>query len=75
MMFNNLERQSWVTAAFDVGHGVRSWLAQAPGAFYQVRDLIGVDPQRPLWRRALIGQELLDQGIGIGLQPYQIQLL
>lgn len=75
MMFNNLDRQNWVTATFDVGTGVRSWLGQAPGAFYQVRDLIGVDPQRPLWRRALQGQELLDQGIGIGLQPYQIQLL
>ncbi len=75
MMFNNLDRQEWLNATYDVGAAVRSWLGQAPGNFYQIRDLIGVDPQRPLWRRPLPGQELLDQGIGVGLQPYQIQLL
>jgi Alpha amylase, catalytic domain len=75
MMFNNLDRQEWVTGAFDVGAAVRAWLGQAPAAFYQIRDLIGLDPQRPLWRRPLPGQELLDQGIGVGLQPFQIQLL
>lgn len=75
MLFNNLDRHNWITASFDVGSGVRSWLGLAPSAYYQVRDLIGVDPQRPLWRRPLPGQELLDQGIHVGLQPYQIQLL
>jgi hypothetical protein len=75
MMFNNLDRANWMTGAFDVGSEVRGWLGQAPRAFYQIRDLIGVDPQRPLWRRPLPGQQLLDEGIGIGLQPYQIQLL
>jgi hypothetical protein len=75
MMFNNLDRQQWVSVPFDLGTGVRSWLAQGPGSFYQIRDLIGVDPERPLWRRPLLGQELVDEGMNIGLQPYQIQLL
>ena len=38
-------------------------------------DLQGFDPERPLWRRALSGQEVIDMGLSIGLQPYQIQVL
>jgi hypothetical protein len=75
MVFNNLERQDWVTATFDLGSSVRTWIESAADAFYQIRDLLALDPDRPLWRRPLHGQELLDQGIHIGLQPYQIQVL
>lgn len=75
MVFNNLERGAWVTARYDVGDCVRDWLIQAPGDFYQVRDLMGLDPQRSLWSRAIAGQTLIDQGLDVGLQPYQIQVL
>ena len=75
MVFNNLDRGAWVTARYDVGHRVREWLMQAPGDFYQVRDLMGLDPQRSLWSRAIAGQTVIDQGLDIGLQPYQIQVL
>jgi hypothetical protein len=75
LLFSNLERQAWTTATFEIGRRGRAWLQQAPSAFYQIRDLLGVDPDRPLWRRPLLGQELIDEGIGVGLQPYQIQVL
>jgi hypothetical protein len=75
LLFSNLERQAWTSATFEIGRRGRVWLQQAPNAFYQIRDLLGVDPERPLWRRPLLGQELIDEGIGVGLQPYQIQVL
>lgn len=75
MVFNNLDHTEWVTARYDVGDRVRSWLSQAPADFYQIRDLMGLDPQRSLWSRAIAGQTLLDEGLNIGLQPYQIQAL
>ena len=75
LVFNNLSRDAWTTGTYDVGQAARRWLTTAPDAFYQVRDLIGFDPERPLWRRPLVGRELLDGGLSIGLQPYQIQAL
>jgi hypothetical protein len=42
---------------------------------FPVRDLVGFDPGRYLWSRPLLGQDLLDNGLGIGLQPNQIQAL
>jgi hypothetical protein len=75
MVFNNMDRQDWVSATVDVGPTVRAWVESAPTAFYQIRDLLALDPERPLWRRPLPGQELVDQGLQIGLQPYQIQVL
>jgi hypothetical protein len=44
-------------------------------AHYQVRDLVGLDPQRPLWRQAPPGSTLLADGISLGLQARQIQAL
>ena len=75
MIFNNLDRDEWVTARYDVGAGLGSWLSEAPGDFYQVRDLMGLDPQRSLWSRAIEGRTILDEGLNVGLQPYQIQAL
>jgi len=75
MLFSNLDRQSWSTGTFDLGGNVRSWLAPQPNRFYQIRDLVGFDPGRYLWSRPLLGQDLLDNGLGIGLQPNQIQAL
>jgi len=75
MLFSNLDRQSWSTGTFDLGGNVRSWLAPQPSRFYQIRDLVGFDPGRYLWSRPLLGQDLLDNGLGIGLQPNQIQAL
>lgn len=57
---------------FNVGGSARAWLEQHPSECYQVRDLIGFDPDRYLWSRPLLGQQLLDAGLGIGLQPNQI---
>lgn len=73
LVFNNLSRQEWATGRYDVGARIRAWLDRA--AFYQVRDRVGFDPQRPLWRRPLAGSELIEQGLSVGLQPYQIQVL
>lgn len=75
LIFNNLDRSNWLTATFDVGANVRAWLRAAPAASYQIRDLLGLDPDRPLWRLPQHGQQLLGEGIHIGLQPYQIQVL
>lgn len=75
MLFSNLDRQEWITATFDLGASVRAWLESAPDSFYQIRDLLALDPDRPLWRRPLLGRELLQEGLHIGLQPYQIQVL
>ena len=33
MIFNNLDRVEWVTARYDVGAGLGSWLSEAPGDF------------------------------------------
>ena len=75
LIFNSLERQDWTTGWFDLGNACRTWLNQAPDAFYQVRDLLGFDPDRPLWARTIQGGELLAGGLHIGLQPYQVQVL
>lgn len=75
LVLNNLDRRNWVTATYDVGGTVSAWLQSVPAAFYQIRDLLSLDPDRPLWRRPLHGQELLDEGLHIGLQSYQIQVL
>lgn len=75
LVFNNLGRESWATAWFELGDACLAWLQQAPDAYYQVRDLLGFDPDRPLWARSIQGTELLDGGLHIGLQPYQIQVL
>ncbi|MGZ4620418.1 MAG: hypothetical protein ACXV3F_17370, partial [Frankiaceae bacterium] len=55
LVFNNLSRQDWTTARYDVGARVRERLDRE--AFYQVRDRVGFDPERPLWRRAFAGAE------------------
>jgi len=73
LVFNNLSRHEWTTGRYDVGARLRAWLDVA--AFYQVRDRVGFDPVRPLWRRPLVGGEILEQGLSVGLQPYQIQVL
>ncbi|MGV1009517.1 MAG: hypothetical protein ACOYBY_13030 [Dermatophilaceae bacterium] len=75
LVVNNLDRGNWATATYDFGAAARDWLQSAPDAFYQIRDLLALDPERPLWRRALHAQELLDEGLHVGLQPYQIQVL
>ena len=75
LVFNNLGHENWATGWFDPGEALRAWLALEPSAYYQVWDLLGFDPDRPLWSRAIQGTELLDDGLHIGLQPYQIQVL
>jgi hypothetical protein len=75
LVFNNLSRTEWVTGTYDLGQMVTRWLTESLDAFYQARDLMGFDPERPLWRRALSGREILESGLSIGLQPYQIQAL
>lgn len=75
VVVDNLGRTGWATATYDVGASLGAWLAQAPGDFYQVRDLVGPDPDRPLWSRPISGHELVGNGLGIGLQPYQVQAL
>ena len=72
-VFNNLSRRDWTTARYDVGARVRAWLD--PAAYYQVRDLVGFDPERPLWRRPLLGAEIVEEGMSVSLQPYQMQVL
>ena len=73
LVFNNLSRQEWTTGRYDVGARMRASLDVA--AFYQVRDRVGFDPERPLWRRPIAGSEIVEQGLSVGLQPYQIQVL
>jgi glycosidase len=75
MMFSNLDRQSWATGTFDVGSYGRGWLTRGASSYYQIRDLVGFDPGRYLWSRPRLGQDLLDNGLGVGLQPKQIQAL
>lgn len=75
LLFNNLDRQSWFTGAFDIGTHLQSWVSAQPGSFYQIRDLIGFDPGRYLWSRPLPGRQLLDEGLEVGLQPNQVQAL
>lgn len=75
LVVNNFDRSSWVTATYDFGAATREWLRSSPDAYYQIRDLLALDPERPLWRRALHAQDLLAEGLQVGLQPYQIQVL
>jgi glycosidase len=76
VVVNNLGRTgTMTTATYDVGARLGAWLAQTPDRFFQVRDRAGLDPQRPLWSRPVSGHTLLLEGLGIGLQPYQIQVL
>lgn len=73
LVFNNLSRHEWTTGRYDVGARMRAWLDVA--AFYQVRDRVGFDPERPLWSRPIVGGQLVEHGLSVGLQPYQIQVL
>jgi hypothetical protein len=75
LLFSNLDRVNWATGTFDVGGAARSWLWERPDDFYQIRDLIGFDPDRYLWSRPAQGKDLIDGGLTIGLQPNQIQAL
>jgi len=75
LVFNNFDGQDWITGRFELGSRCRGWLEQAPDASYQIRDLLGFYPDRLLWSRPLYGTELLTEGIHLGLQPYQIQVL
>jgi hypothetical protein len=75
LVFNNLGPQEWATGRFELSGRGRAWLEQAPDAYYQVRDQLGFHPDRLLWSRPLQGSELLTNGLGIGLQSYQIQVL
>lgn len=63
----------WTTGRYDVGARMRAWLDVA--AFYQVRDRVGFDPERPLWSRPIVGGQLVEHGLSVGLQRYQIQVL
>ena len=72
LFVSNRDRAVWVDGVCNVGGSARAWLEQHPSEYYQVRDLIGFDPDRYLWSRPLLGQQLLDAGLGIGLQPNQI---
>jgi glycosidase len=67
--------QQWSTGQLDIGSQVRNWISSAPAAFYQIKDLLGLDPARPLWSRPIYGQTIIDEGLSIGLQSCQIQVL
>jgi glycosidase len=75
LIFSNLERDPWTASVFDVGTAARAWLSAQAGAYFQVRDLMGFDPERYLWTRPIPGAELIANGLGVGLQPTQIQAL
>jgi len=75
LCFNNLDRSDWITGTADLGSQVRAWLEREPDAYYQIRDLLGFDPQRPLWSRAQHGRDIINEGLSVGLQAYQIQVL
>jgi len=75
LCFSNLDRQSWATGTADLGDHARAWLDREPGAYVQIRDLLGLDPQRMLWRRPEPAANVLRDGLSVGLQPYQIQAL
>ncbi|WP_305785320.1 alpha-amylase family glycosyl hydrolase [Symbioplanes lichenis] len=75
LCFSNLDRQDWLTGTAELGEQARAWLDREPDAHIQVRDLLGLDPERLLWRRPEPAKTLLETGLGVGLQPYQIQVL
>ena len=73
LVANLLSGDGWTERNYPVGARIGAWLD--PAAYYQVRDLLSLDPERPLWRQALLGSELLEKGMSIGLLPRQIQAL
>ena len=75
LCFTNLDRQNWVTGRVELTGAVREWLEREPDAHIQVRDLLGLDPGRLLWRQPEPARDLLRDGLSVGLQPYQIQAL
>ncbi len=75
LLVNNLESDTWVEATVDLGSAGRAWLEPLADEFFQIRDLVGFDPNRYLWSRPISGREILTSGLGIGLQPKQIQAL
>lgn len=66
---------AWQSGSYALGPAAEAWVAEAPERFLQVYDLLGTDPKRPLWRRPLTGSTLLNDGIHVGLQAYQVQVL
>jgi hypothetical protein len=75
LVLGSFERDGWTTGRFDVGSRARAWLQADPLQYLQVVDRLGADPDRMLWRRPLQAQQVLDEGLHVGLQPYQIQVL
>ena len=70
---NLLAGDAWTQQTCALGTRIGAWLDA--DAHYQIRDLLALDPTRPLWRQALPGSSLRDGGISIGLRPRQIQAL
>jgi glycosidase len=75
LIVSNLERSVWAEGTFSLGESARAWLTPQATEYFQVRDLMGFDPDRYLWSRPLQGSQLLETGLGVGLQPSQIQAL
>jgi hypothetical protein len=75
LIVSNLERDGWTENSFDVGATARAWLAPQASEYFQIRDLMGFDPDRYLWSRPRQGSDLIEAGLGVGLQPTQIQAL
>jgi hypothetical protein len=79
MVFSNIDHgfESW--ANFHLESTARAWiediLANTGEAYFQIRDLFALTPDRPLWRHPKHGRTMLDNGIPVGLAPYQVQVL
>jgi len=79
MVFSNIHHgvESWTHCR--LGETTRDWinaqLASNANAYFQVRDVYSLTPDRPLWRNPVHGHTLLNEGIVVGLAPYQVQVL
>ncbi len=79
LVFTNLSNEHKNGAFYELDKQSRDLLERLsnkkPETRFQVRDLMGKDPNAWLWSTAKSKQELLDQGICVLLDPYQIQAL
>lgn len=73
LVFANLANRDERTNTFRLDDRTRSRID--PNAWYQAKDLMSANPGANVWPNSIRGSDLLNGGVYVRLQPYQIQAL
>lgn len=79
LVFSNLSNKYNNGGFYELDDKTRTFIKEIleknPKALFQVRDMMGEDPNKLLWESPKNAQELLEKGLCALLRPYQVQAL